>query len=226
MRVVFVLSSAETLPPDRPIGCWLEELLAPYYHLLDHGARITIATPRGGPAPIDPVSIDALSGHPLMARYLGDDELNGRLLDTLRLEQVSPSDCDAVIYPGGYSPMLDLRNDPTSIDLIGAMLQDGKLVGTICHGAAVLLDVRASNGEPLVFNRTLTSFTDSEEDAVGARDAVPYLVETELRAQGAVYSSAKDWQPWVVVDGNLVTGQNPASALGVAEEIMRLYGAK
>ncbi|MDH4567320.1 type 1 glutamine amidotransferase domain-containing protein [Pseudomonas sp. BN414] len=226
MRVVFILSSAETLPPDRKIGCWLEELLAPYYLLLDHGAQIAIATPRGGAAPIDPVSVEALQGAALMQRYRDDTELSERLQNTMRIEQVSPSDFDAVIYPGGYSPMLDLRTDPASIDLISNMLHDDKLVGTICHGAAVLLEVTDPQGHPLVRNRSLTAFTDSEEEAVGARNAVPYLVESELRSQGAMFFAAPDWQRNVLVDGNMITGQNPASALGVGEEIIRLLATK
>lgn len=221
MRILFVLSSADRLPPDRPIGCWLEELLAPYYLLLDHGAQISIATPAGGAAPIDPVSVEALLGTELMRRYQDDANLLRRLAKTARLVDLSADDYDAAIYPGGYSPMLDLRTDPASIALIDALLGAGKPVGTICHGGAVLLEILDAEGAPIVKGRSLTSFTDSEEDAVGMRHGVPYLVETELRARGARFSGAADWQRNVVVDGNLISGQNPASARGVGEEIIQ-----
>lgn len=226
MRVIFVLSSADRLPAGRPVGCWLEELLAPYYLLLDHGADIEIATPLGGSAPIDPASVEALTDNPLMARFLADAQLRRRLAATHRIADISPLDFDAAIYPGGYSPMLDLRADKASIELIGDLLVRGKVVGTICHGGAVLLEVMDQGGRPIVKGLALTSFTNSEEDAVGMRHDVPYLVETELRARGARFSAAPDWQKNVITSGNLVTGQNPASAQGVGEEVIRLIDGK
>lgn len=219
MRVAFILSSVATCPrTGTAIGVWLEELLAPYYYLGDLGARIRIATPCGGHAAIDPASLKAIEGGALRRRFDGDAALARRLAGAERIADLRAGDLDAIFYPGGYSPLHDLRQDRDSIALIESMFELGKAVGAVCHGVCALLDAQA-DGRALVQGRRVTGFSDSEERAIGMDSAVPYSVEQALRAQGARYFQADDWDGHVIADGNLYTGQNPASAGLLARRI-------
>jgi putative intracellular protease/amidase len=138
----------------------------------------------------------------------------------VRLDGVSQADFDTVFYPGGHGPLWDLAEDKTSIALIESFVAAGKYVALVCHAPGALRHVKAANGRPLVEGKQVTGFTNSEEAAAGLTDVVPFLVEDELKAKGGRYSKGEDWQSHVVVDGLLITGQNPASSAASAAELM------
>lgn len=221
--ILFILTShAQLGASGHTTGLWLEEFTTPYYELLDAGHAISLASPRGGGVPIDPRS-RAPEAQTASTRRLADDPLNAaRLTTTLPLAQLRAADYDAVFVPGGHGPMWDLATDPVSAALIGAFAAAGKPVAAVCHGVAALLPVRTPAGRPLVEGRKLTGFSDEEERAVGLEDVVPFLLQDRLVIEGAIYSEAPRFAPHVVVDGRLVTGQNPASAQGTAQALARL----
>jgi putative intracellular protease/amidase len=226
-RVLMVLTSHDRLgDTGRPTGFWLEEFAAPYYVLKDVGADITIASPKGGAAPVDPKSDDPKSETPAIKRFKGDREAQRALANTVKLSTVSPDEYDAVFYPGGHGPLWDLAEDRDSIALIERLYAGGKPVGAVCHGPAAFRRAKAPDGTPLVKGKAVTAFTNSEEAAAGLSDVVPFKVEDELKASGGKYSKAADWADHIVVDGNLITGQNPASSESAARALLKQLKAK
>jgi putative intracellular protease/amidase len=223
MNILMVLTSHDRLgDTGRKTGFWLEELAAPYYVFKDAGAQVTLASPRGGPPPVDPQSEAPDARTAATRRFREDAEARAALENTRELAALAADDFDALFYPGGHGPLWDLVDSGGSAALIEAMLAAGKPVGAVCHAPAVLRDVMAADGTPLVRGRRVTGFTNSEEDAVGLSQVVPFRVEDMLQARGAIYSRAPDWQPHVVTEGLLVTGQNPASSGGVAQAMLEL----
>ena len=222
MKILMVLTSHDKLGnTGRKTGFWLEEFAAPYYTFLDAGATITLASPKGGQPPIDPVS-DTPEGRTDWTRRFGQDPAAQAVLaNTSRLADVKAEDYDAVFYPGGHGPMWDLAEDPLSIALIEAFYGAGKPVAAVCHAPGVLHRVKFQ-GQPLVNGKRVTGFTNSEEDAVQLTKVVPFLVEDELKRLGGLYEKAADWASFVVTDGRLVTGQNPASSRAGAEALLKL----
>ena len=225
MSILFVLSSHDALgDTGNKTGTWLEELLVPYYMFAEKGIETRFATPAGGAAPIDPASVAALSGQPLLERYEADEVLKAKLASTEKLADMDAGAFEGVIYPGGHGPLFDLRYDEASRALIAATLGQEKPVGVICHAGCVLIDIAGPDGKALVEGRTITAFTDAEEEAVNLTDAVPYSVEAELRALKSNYILADLWAANVQVDGDLITGQNPASAGPVAAKMLEVLG--
>ena len=223
MKVLFVLTSHSELgDTGKKTGFWVEEFAAPYYVLADAGVDITLASPEGGEPPIDPSSEAPGAQTEATERYNGDEELQNKLRNTKKLSEVNASNYDAVFYPGGHGPLWDLTENNASIRLIEDFVKQQKPVAAVCHAPAVLTKVRGENGEPLVKGKKVTGFTNSEEKAVKLDEVVPFLLEDKLKELGGDYSSVGDWQPHVVRDGMLVTGQNPASSEGVAEELLKL----
>ncbi|WP_251865946.1 type 1 glutamine amidotransferase domain-containing protein [Achromobacter sp. Marseille-Q4962] len=221
MKILIVLTSHDKLgDTGRKTGFWLEELAAPYYALADAGAELTLASPAGGQPPLDPKSDAPQAQTDATRRFAADARAQDLLARTLRLAEARASDYDAVFYPGGHGPLWDLAEDPHSIALIETMLAAGKPVTAVCHAPGVLRRARTADGKPLVQGRRVTGFSNSEEAAVQLTDVVPFLVEDELTRLGAHYSRAPDWQPHVVCDGLLITGQNPASSEGVAQALL------
>jgi putative intracellular protease/amidase len=221
MDVLIVLTSHDELgSTGRKTGFWLEELAAPYYRLTQAGATITLASPRGGRPPLDPKSNDPGSQTGDTRRFEADQQAQAALDATVVLGAVDPGDYDAVFYPGGHGPLWDLAEDPDSIALIQTTLRSGKPVALVCHAPGVLRHVTDEDGRPLVQGRPVTGFTNSEEEGVGLTDVVPFLVEDELKAKGGVYSQGPDWGSYVVRDGLLVTGQNPASSAEAADVLL------
>ncbi|KPH14152.1 type 1 glutamine amidotransferase domain-containing protein [Chryseobacterium sp. ERMR1:04] len=221
-KVLFVLTSHDTLgDTGLKTGFWTEELAAPYYALSDKGVDITIASPKGGFPPIDPKSEDPSSQTDATRRMDKDAVLMSKLKNTIPLSEVKSEDFDAVFYPGGHGPLWDLAEDKVSQQLIVDFYTSDKPVGFVCHAPGVLKDVKI-NGEYLVNGKNVTGFTNTEEDAVQLTDIVPFLVEDMLKKNGGIYSKIEDWNPYAVVDGTLVTGQNPASSEKVAEELLKL----
>jgi putative intracellular protease/amidase len=222
MKVLMVLTSHDQLGnTGRKTGFWLEELAAPYYALKNAGAEITLASPKGGQPPLDPKSNEPDSQTEQTRRFEADPAATAQLAHTVRLDSVRQEDFDTVFYPGGHGPLWDLAEDRTSIKLIESFVGANKPVALVCHAPGVLRHVKAPNGRPLIEGKRVTGFTNSEEAAVGLTDVVPFLVEDELIALGGRFEKTADWGPFVVTDGFLITGQNPASSSPAAEELLR-----
>jgi len=221
-KVLFVLTSHDELGnTGLKTGFWTEELAAPYYALSDQNVEITLASPTGGQPPIDPKSEDPSSQTDATRRMDNDEVLKEKLKNTHTLSEVRSEDFDAVFYPGGHGPLWDLAEDKVSQQLIVDFYSNGKPVAFVCHAPGVLKDVKI-DGEYLVKDKHVTGFTNTEEDAVQLTDIVPFLVEDTLKKNGGLYTKVEDWAPYAVVDGRLVTGQNPASSEKVAEELLKL----
>ncbi len=221
MQILIVITSNDRFgDSDKKTGFWLEELAAPYYVFRDAGAELTLASPAGGRPPMDPASDEPDARTEATERFRNDAAAQAALDDTSRLADIAPSGYDAVFYPGGHGPLWDLAEDTTSIALIEQMHAAGKPVAAVCHGPAVLRHPKAPDGKPLVAGKRVTAFTDSEESAVGLTDAVPFSVQRALAQNGGEFSSADNWEAYVVVDGKLITGQNPASSQKVAEALL------
>ncbi|KNE27983.1 type 1 glutamine amidotransferase domain-containing protein [Achromobacter spanius] len=224
MKVLIVLTSHDQLGnTGRKTGFWLEELAAPYYTFKDAGADIVLASPQGGQPPLDPKSNEPSFQTEFTHRFEADPVANEQLANTLRLDSVSQADFDTVFYPGGHGPLWDLAEDGNSISLIESFIEAGKPVALVCHAPGVLRHVKAADGKPLVAGKQVTGFTNTEEDGVGLTDVVPFLVEDELKAKGGVYSKGPDWGSYVVSDGLLITGQNPASSLEAAAVLLKRF---
>ncbi|MEH6650614.1 MAG: type 1 glutamine amidotransferase domain-containing protein [Motiliproteus sp.] len=221
MKILIVLTSHDTLGDSgEKTGFWVEEFAAPYYVFADAGVDITLASPAGGQPPIDPKSALEDFQTDATRRFDQDNELQQKLSATVPLASVSADDYDAVFYPGGHGPLWDLTNDRDSIALIEAFTAQGKPVSAVCHAPGVLLHARNADGGALVEGKKVTGFSNNEEAAVELTDIVPYLLQDELAKQGGLYSQGPDWMPYLVEDGLLITGQNPASSASVADAVL------
>jgi putative intracellular protease/amidase len=221
MKILIVLTSHDTLgDTGRKTGFWLEELAAPYYAFKDAGAEIVLASPKGGQPPLDPKSNEPDFQTELTHRFEADADAKAQLAATLRLDRVNREGFDALFYPGGHGPMWDLAQDRHSVRLIESFFAAGKPVALVCHAPGVLRDVKNPDGTPAVKGKKATGFTNTEEEAVGLTKVVPFLVEDSLKANGGVYSKLGDWQPYVITDGLLITGQNPASSGPAADALI------
>lgn len=220
-KVLFVLTSHDELGnTGEKTGFWVEEFASPYYTLLDKGANITIATPQGGAAPIDPSSDTPDAATEATERFHKDAVALDRIANTIVLATIDAANYDAVFYPGGHGPLWDLANDAASIALIERFNEQQKPIGFVCHAPAALKAVKNTDGTPLVQGKKVTGFTNTEEAAVGLSDVVPFLVEDMLTENGGIYSKKEDWAAYAIQDGNLITGQNPASSALVADKIL------
>jgi putative intracellular protease/amidase len=213
MKVLMVITSHDQLGnTGRKTGFWLEELAAPYYVFKESGAEITLASPKGGRPPLDPKSNDPEFRTVLTRRFEKDLGAEALLDRTVRLDSVKQQDFDTLFYPGGHGPMWDLAEDQYSVKLIESFLAAGKPIALVCHAPGALRHVKTPDGKPLVQGKNVTGFTDGEEEEVGLTKVVPFLVEDELINLGATFSKVKNWGVHTVTDGQLVTGQNPASS--------------
>lgn len=223
MKILIVLTSHDTLgDTGKKTGFWLEELAAPYYSFVDAGAELILASPAGGQPPLDPKSNEPDAQTETTKRFEADEVAMQQLANTHKLSEVLNQDFDAVFYPGGHGPLWDLAEDQNSISLIEQTLQANKPVALVCHAPGVLRDVQDAEGRSIVEGKSVTGFSNSEEDGVGLTDIVPFLVEDMLKEKGGQYSKADDWQAYVQEDGLLITGQNPASSAATAEALLKL----
>ncbi|MDE1162248.1 MAG: type 1 glutamine amidotransferase domain-containing protein [Acidobacteriaceae bacterium] len=221
MKVLMVLTSHDELGnTGKKTGFWLEELAAPYYTFKDAAVEIVLASPKGGQPPLDPKSDEPNFQTETTRRFKADSEAAAQLASTVRLDSVRQEDFDTVFYPGGHGPLWDLAEDKHSIALIEAFITAGKPIALVCHAPGVLRHVKTADGRPLVEGKKVTGFTNSEEEGVGLTKVVPFLVEDELKAKGGIYSKGADWGSYVVADGLLLTGQNPASSAAAAALLM------
>ena len=221
MKILMVLTSHDQLGnTGKKTGFWLEEFAAPYYTFKDAGATITLASPRGGQPPLDPKSDTPDAQTKDTQRFKIDSAAQTALAHTVKLDKVVASNFDAVFYPGGHGPLWDLAEDASSIALIEATLAAGKPIALVCHAPGVLRRIKAANGHPVVQGKAVTGFTNTEEQTAGLTEIVPFLVEDMLKQNGGHYAKVADWQPYVVKDGLLITGQNPASSAPAAKELL------
>ncbi len=224
-RILMVLTSHDRLgDTGKKTGFWLEEFAAPYYVFQDAGAEITLASPQGGQPPLDPKSDDESAQTDATRRFKADAEAQRQLATTVPLASVRAGDFDAVFYPGGHGPLWDLAEDAQSIALIEKTFAAKKPLALVCHAPGVLRHAKAPGGEPLVKGRKVTGFTNSEEEGVQLTQVVPFLVEDMLKANGGLYEKGADWAPFVLTDGTLMTGQNPASSEPAAKALLQLLG--
>ncbi|MEW7314135.1 type 1 glutamine amidotransferase domain-containing protein [Buttiauxella gaviniae] len=223
MKILMVLTSHNQLGnTGKPTGFWLEEFAAPYYVFHDAGLEVTLASPKGGQPPLDPKSDEPDAQTDDTRRFRADAAAQKLLANTEKLAGINAEDFDAVFYPGGHGPLWDLAEDSHSIKLIEEFWAAGKPVAAVCHAPGVLRKVTKPDGSPLVKGKRVTGFTNSEEEGVGLTAVVPFLVEDELKKAGGLFERTDDWGEYAVVDGHLVTGQNPASSAIAAEELLKL----
>ena len=223
MKILMVLTSHDQLgDTGKKTGFWLEELAAPYYTFVDAGVEVVLASPAGGQPPLDPKSNEPDAQTETTKRFEADEVAMQALANTHKLSEVLNQDFDAVFYPGGHGPLWDLAKDQNSISLIEQTLQADKPVALVCHAPGVLREVKDAEGRSIVEGKTVTGFSNTEEDGVGLTDVVPFLVEDMLKEKGGKYSKAEDWQVHVQQDGLLITGQNPASSAATAEALLKL----
>lgn len=222
MKILIVLTSHSDLGnTGEKTGFWIEEFATPYYILADAGAEITIASPKGGQPPVDPKSELADAQTPSTERFYKDNVLIDKVAYSLKLSDVKQDDYDAVFYPGGHGPLWDLVKNENSIKLIEDFYNHQKPIAFLCHAPAALINTKAENGDALVKGKQLTSFSNTEEEAVKLTHSVPFLLEDELKKHGAHYSKGADWSSYVKQDGLLITGQNPASSGAVALQLLK-----
>jgi len=226
MKILMVITSHDQLGnTGRKTGFWLEEFAAPYYVFRDAGVEVTLASPKGGQPPLDPKSDLPENQTAAMTRFKKDKAAHEALAKTVKLSSVKSEDFDTVFYPGGHGPMWDLGEDPASIALLESFYNSGKPIALVCHSPAVLRHV-TYKGEPLVKGKRVTGFTNGEEEEVKLTKVVPFLVEDELLRLGAIFEKVRNWQPFSIVDGRLVTGQNPASSTSAAQALLKVLAVE
>ena len=221
MKVLMVLTSHDQLGnTGAKTGFWLEEFAAPYYVFKDAGADIVLASPAGGQPPLDPKSDAPDAQTDATRRFKADTEAQRQQASTVKLASVNQQDFDTVFYPGGHGPLWDLAESRESIALIEAFERAGKPIGFVCHAPGALRHVKAADGSPLIKGRRVTGFSNSEEAGVQLTEVVPFLIEDEFQKLGGQYEEGEDWGSFVIEDGKLVTGQNPASSEAAAEALL------
>lgn len=223
MKILMVLTSHDQLgDTGKKTGFWLEEFAAPYYVFKDAGAEVTLASPKGGQPPLDPSSDADDAQTDATDRFKNDEQAQKDLAHTVKLADVLADGFDAIFYPGGHGPLWDLAEDGNSKSLIEVFASSDRPVGAVCHAPAVFRHAKDTGGKPLVSGKTVTGFTNTEEEGVGLTDVVPFLVEDMLKENGGDYRKGADWASFVVADGKLVTGQNPASSEEAAKKLLSL----
>jgi putative intracellular protease/amidase len=226
MKILMVLTSHDQLGnTGRKTGFWLEEGAAPYFVFRDAGVDLTLASPKGGQPPIDPKSDLPENQTPAMARFKKDEAAKKAFANTIKLADAKSEDFDTVFYPGGHGPMWDLAESPVSKALLESFYNSGKPIALVCHSPGTLRHV-TYKGEPLVKGKRVSGFTNGEEEEMQLTKVVPFLVEDELMRLGAVFEKVRNWQPLSVVDGRLITGQNPASSTVTAHNLLKVLAAE
>lgn len=220
-RILFVFTSANKTLSGAQTGWYLPEAAHPYY-VLSGKHTIDFASPNGPNPEIDQSSVEAFKKDEESVKFLEDPEVKQKLASAKKLSEVDVNDYDAIFYVGGHGPMIDLAVDPVNIKLATAFYNSGKLTTAVCHGPGALVGVKDESGKSIFSGRNATGFSDAEEEQVGKVQEVPFLLETRIKELGGNYTKASEaWGPKVVVDGHLITGQNPASAKGVGEAILK-----
>ncbi len=213
IAILIIVTGSSKMKSGDQTGVWLGEFAVPYMKFKEAGYKVTVASIHGGKVPIDPASVDAKKPEWQEAIEV--------LKNASSLESIKTNDYQAVYVPGGHGAMFDLADDAKVKDILAQFANEGKIVSAICHGPAALVDVKLKNGDYLVKGKTLTSFTNKEEDEAQKSDKMPFMLETKLKAQGATFEAKENWENHVVVDGNLITGQNPFGSASIADAIIK-----
>jgi putative intracellular protease/amidase len=222
-RVLMIATSTTQMGnTGKPTGVWAEELVVPYYELIDAGMTVEIASPQGGPLAFDPASLKPVGENDvLIERFLADPVAQAKAWATHVVASVDAAGFDAVFFPGGHGTMWDLPVDAGVTRAVETAFAKGAVVASVCHGAAGLVSAKRVDGLPVVQGKRVNSFTNAEEDAVGLSSVVPFQLESRLRELGALFEGAPNWQPFAVRDGQLITGQNPQSSKLVAQQVVQ-----
>ena len=215
LTILFVLTNTAQIDSTHATGVWLEEFAVPRQVFVEAGAQVTVASPKGGNIPIDPRSLTDET----RAKFGNEIVM---LQSSQKLSTIKTDDYDAIFFPGGHGTMFDLPGNKDVEDALITMYQNGKIVSAVCHGPAAFVGAKMSNGKLLVEGRQLAVFTDSEEKAAKLDHLMPFLLESKLKEQGATVVAGPNFEKQVVVDGKIVTGQNPQSSEGVAQAVMEL----
>ncbi len=223
-KVLFVVTNVNQLPDHTPSGIHFNELTHPYYAFLDSGYKIDFASIKGGIGPVDPATLD--QADPMNKRFWSDPALRSKIARTLSIKNVSAQAYEAIFLVGGVSTMWDFPFSAELATLVAEFYDHGKVVGAVCHGPAGLVNVRLADGSYLVQGKNISAFTNEEEQARNRESTVPFLLESRLISLGATFAKAANFKYYVVSDRRLVTGQNPASAFGVAHEMIRILRAR
>ncbi len=219
--LIIATSHAVIGSTGEPTGLWLEELTTPYYAFIDAGVEVTIASIDGGAVPIDPRSQKPIGENAASVdRFLQDKSASVVIENTTAVDEIDSSQYAAVFLPGGHGTMWDLPQSQPLATMISQAYAQDKIVAAVCHGPAGLISATKPDGSPLVAGHQISAFTNSEEDAVGLSDTVPFMLETKLRELGADFQEVDNFEPFAVQSGNLITGQNPASSLLVANKVL------
>lgn len=222
--LVVVTSHSELGNTGKPTGYYLSEVTHPVVALERSGISVDIASPKGGKAPMDESSLDLKD--PINKTYMEKTEFVKKLENTIKLADIDPSKYSAIVFAGGHGTMWDFKDDTTIPKLSSAIYEKGGVVAAVCHGPAALINIKLSNGTYLISGKNVGGFSNAEEEAAGLTKVVPFSLEDELVKRGARYSKTGLWGNHVVVDGRLVTGQNPASAESVGEAVAKILNAK
>ncbi|PFH51466.1 hypothetical protein AMATHDRAFT_142559 [Amanita thiersii Skay4041] len=219
--VLFVLTSADQTLTGSQTGWYLPEAAHPYYILAPH-ATIDFASPKGPNPPVDQRSIEAFAKDEDSVKFLSDETVKAKLANAKKLTEVNVQTYDAIFYVGGHGPVIDLSKDPNNIKLASQFFQAGKITAAVCHGPAALVGAVDESGISIFNGRAFTGFSNKEEELVEMTNAIPFLLESKISGLGGKYEKAAEpWGVKVVVDGNLFTGQNPASAAPLAKEVLK-----
>jgi putative intracellular protease/amidase len=218
-HILMVVTSHDHIDATHPTGLWFEEFATPYNEFAARDFEITVASPHGGPTPIDP------SSEPKPEEAEQTQQAREALRDTLALSEVRASDFDAIFFPGGHGPMFDLPGNTTLHQLLGDFASTDKVIAAVCHGPAGLVGARLADGTPLVAGKTITGFTNDEEHTVGLDKLVPFLLESRLRELGGRFVVQPNWSDHVEQDGKLITGQNPQSSRSIARAVIEALQA-
>ncbi|KAB5572176.1 DJ-1/PfpI family protein [Coniochaeta sp. 2T2.1] len=220
--LVILTSHSELGNTGKPTGWYLPELAHPYEILTASGVELTLVSPKGGDAPLDPDSVEMFKSDPVASSFLASKKSLWQNTAKLSTYLGRADEFDAVFVPGGHGPMFDLAVDPDTQKLIAEFAAKGKVVSAVCHGPAAFVNVKMEDGKHLLAGKKVTGFSNDEEEQVGLSKVVPYSLEDELRKNAAGYEKAGEpWGVKVVVDGNLISGQNPASSQAVGEAILK-----
>lgn len=224
MKILIIATSHEQLgDTGRKTGLWLEELAVPYYIFQDAGASITLASPKGGPIPLDPKSESIIASTTTIRRFQKDLEAMSSLNHSLSLDTLKAADFDGIFLTGGHGPMWDYPENNFLQQLVENFYRQHKVIGAVCHGVAALISPKNESGIPLIKGKYLTAFSNMEEKGSGLTEIVPFSLESALVASGAFYSKGASYTSHTVTDDNIITGQNPASAQEVARKMVALF---
>lgn len=220
--VLFILTSHDQLGnTGNKTGWYLPEVAHPYHVLKKAGHNIAFVSPKGGKAPMDPGSGEEFKDDQICKDFLADKAAMDLIDNTKLPTQVNASDYKAIFYAGGHGPMFDLPDNQDIAKLAVSIYENGGIVSAVCHGPVGLVPLKLSSGEHLIKGKKVTSFTNSEEEAVQLMSVMPFPLETKLTALGGNFIAADNFKANVQVDGRLITGQNPASATPVGEELVK-----